>query len=273
MSAGLIVKKEDGETLYDTRLITYGLVKSGPVTSLGLAWRRNLPSGLPGGTYDYVYSFRVPNAIAPIVFVTGASSKPWPSREGTDIVFYFTGLVGGIKVYCFDEMQNIYTGAGLRARNETDLVTFNSLQYPLNVIGVSTPPVAVAVGGGRYYAYNGAGYFERPVIAPPDQGFYVECTLPVNLDAAITYAAYIPWSRSLLYGQATANGGRIYYNTSNEGCYGSAGAVNHTFAADGMGTSDFVVGAMFGVRSPPASDRQPTCSYIDTSQYPYPFNA
>lgn len=271
MSAGLVVKKEDGSILYDTRKITYGLVKSGPVTSLGLIWRRWQPSGAASFFYDYVYSFRVTNAIAPIVFVTGASSRPWPSREGSDIVFYFTGLVGNIKVYCFDEMQSIYSGAGLRTRRDDDVVTFNSLQYPLNVVGVSTPPPPVAFGGGRYYAFNGAGYSERIVIQPTAQGFYAECTLPVKLTGGISYAAYIPWSRSMIFG-AQATGAGIWYNTSNEGCYGGVGEINHVFAADGMGTSDSQNGYGIGVRSPPASDRQPTCSYIDTSQYPYPFN-
>lgn len=271
MSAGLIVKKESGEVLYDTRLITYGLVKSGPVTALGLAWRRVQPSGAASYFYDYVYSFRVPNAISPIVFVTGASSKPWPSREGNDVVFYFTGAVSSIKVYCFDEMQNIYSGAGLRTRTDDNGVTFNSLQYPLNVLGSSTPPPPAVFGGGRYYAYNGVGYFEKVIIQPTAQGFYAECGLPIKLNANTTYAAYTPWSRGLIFGSQSTGAG-VWHNTSSEGCYGGVGEIVHVFAADGMGTSDSQNGYGIGVRSPPASDRQPTCSYIDTAQYPYPFN-
>lgn len=156
MVAALIVRKPNNSILYDTSKAAYGLIKAGPVVAAG-QWNRLDPNkgNKPSYFADDIYKFEVENAVSPIVFVYGKSGKPFQSMEGNKQVFYFAGPVSGIQVYCFDLMRPIFTGPALKTRGEDGGLTFNSLQFPLNVKGTSTPPPVKYFDNGTLWPFTG----------------------------------------------------------------------------------------------------------------------
>lgn len=274
MSTALIARDASGNVLYDTSKSIYGLIKSGPVEYHG-AWRRTQPSGGPHIYFDSIYKFTVAKAISPIVFVTGACNQPVASKEGDNYVFYFAGPVSNIKVYCFDIMAPIFSGPALKTRSEDGKFTFNSLQRPLNVIGtsISTPPtgpwsetvpVAAFQGGTTYIVvsqlnnqdYTGGfrGYFWTRALDPQK-----------------TYAAHIPWSRGC-WSTSQLNSDIIYRGSLHEGCYGQTGSIVHCFWTSPETTYGSVHSTTRVGITALTVDPRPACSYIDVSEYPYPFN-
>ncbi|XSS65417.1 hypothetical protein ACP9OK_10770 [Pseudomonas sp. B11] len=279
-TAALIVRTPGGKVLYDTSKAVYGLIKAGPVTYHGPWYRLDPATGRPNIYADNMYKFEVENAISPIVFVYGMSGKPTQSKEGNKQVFYFGGPVSGIRVYCFDIMQPIFTGPALKTRAPDGSFTFNSLQFPLNVKGTSTPPSTQAVpnstmiipfaGGGLYW------WPEPPGESPGYVAGIRSQAIRVPLDATKKYAAHIPWNRGVQWiGDWTNAGGHAsrWQGSGAEGCYGEDGAVSHIIWASEESTFASVP-AWYGVGFfNMANDRRPACSYIDLAEYPYPFNA
>ncbi|KAF0865940.1 hypothetical protein [Pseudomonas sp. LD120] len=270
MSAGLIVRTEAGTVLYDTTKLVYGLLKSGPVTYHG-TWQRIDPSGGASYFYDYIYSFRVTNAISPIVFTVGMCNKPFISKEGNDTVFYFAGSVSGVKVYCFDIMANVFHGPGLRTRITQGQVSFNSLQNPLNVIGVSTPPAPSGPTSSTVPVQGFYGGYDQVVVYQSGltQGFYTGSFWSRALNPSIEYAAYIPWSRGCFM---TSWNEDVYRYGLHEGCYGFKGGVTHHFGI----SPETTCGSMHSTTRPGVTNLStsplPACSYINTAEYPYPFD-
>nr|BFD43162.1 hypothetical protein FFPRI1PSEUD_46610 [Pseudomonas sp. FFPRI_1] len=271
MNTALIARDESGNVLYDTSKSIYGLIKSGPVEYAG-TWRRFQPSGAVSVYYDNIYKFEVEGAISPLVFVTGASNKPFQSKEGSKTVFYFAGQVDGIKVYCFDVMRPIFTGPALKTRKDDGRFTFNSLQQPLNVIGASTPPAPASFPNGTQVPFSGGSI--GVLISQPTGstlGGVLWAYYTVNLDASKTYAAHIPWDRGCGF-VSQLGSDTVFRGAVHEGCYGQQGSIVHC-----MWNSPETTYAGVHSTTPQGftsllADRRPSCSYIDTAEYPYPFN-
>lgn len=284
-TASLIVRNQQGEILYDTSKATYGLIKSGPVEYAGRWSKYN------SIFTDLVYSFTVTNAISPIVFVVGTCGQPYQSKEGDNTVFYFAGPVAGLQVYCFDIMRPIFSGPALKTRDSSANFTFNSLQRPLAVRGVSTPPVPSGPwaplpssqvptdpvsgfsGGSSFLAQE--EYIDRGNPSLSVAGFrcyyYDFVADPTRTK---TFAAYIPWGRGCFsLGNVNTGSSVFYVGSLAEGCGGvGSGLIRHTFWT-APETSYEGVSNQFrpGIYSLNVSPR-PTSLYIDTAEYPYPFN-
>ncbi|AEK81714.1 Hypothetical protein PFL_6271 [Pseudomonas protegens Pf-5] len=272
MGPALIVRKESEEILYDTSKSVYGLVKSGPVEYHGI-WRKLHPAGGPSPYYDNIYKFTVENCVNPIVYVTGTCGKPFASKEGTSSVFYFAGPVEGIKVYCFDVMAPIFKGPALKTRDENGGFTFNSLQRPLNIIGTSTPPPpSPPYPNGRVAPFLG-GYqvlvLDQPLL--PSRAGFRGYFYTVPLNPAKTYAANIPWSRGCWLASQLGRD-EVWQTGSQEGCSGDTGSITHSFWTSPETTHGTVHSTTptgwFSLTVNP----RPQCTYIDVSEYPYPFN-
>ncbi|MDS9879492.1 hypothetical protein RMI40_32180 [Pseudomonas protegens] len=272
MNTALIVRDESGNVLYDTSKSIYGLIKSGPVTYHG-RWQRLQSSGAWSVYYDNIYKFEVEGAISPLVFVTGASNKPFQSKEGNKTVFYFAGQVDGIKVYCFDIMRPIFTGPALKTRKDDGGFTFNSLQRPLNIIGTSTPPGPVSIADGMQVPF--AGGSSGVLISQPTGstlGGVLWAYYTVNLDPSRTYAAHIPWDRGCAFVSQLNSSGTVFRGAVHEGCYGQQGGVVHCLWNSPETTYEGVYSTTPKGFMSLLSSRMPSCSYIDTAEYPYPFN-
>ncbi|MCU7645677.1 hypothetical protein [Pseudomonas piscis] len=274
--AALIVRKPDGTILYDTSKSIYGLIKSGPV-EFDTIWRRLQPSGGPHIYYDNIYKFVVKNALSPIVFVVGACNQPVMSKEGSDTVFYFAGQVADIKVYCFDLMAPIFTGPALKTRAEDGVFTFNSLQHPMNIIGTSIapPPTMGPSQFGNPFAGGNRRLIVPQYLGGSYLGGYYEYYVEIFLDGSKTYASHIPWSRGCVFqGQLPAPDTDIYRGSLHEGCYGMAGGIVHNLWTSPETTYGNIrggPGVQQGVTNLQVEPR-PQCSYIDVSEYPYPFD-
>lgn len=272
MTVALVVRSEQGEVLYNTSKSVYGLVKSGGVEYVG-TWLR-----YASGFRDHIYKFTVRNGISPILFVVGDSGKPYQSKEGNDQVFYFAGPVSGIKVYCFDLMAPIFIGSALKTRDEEGKFTFNSLQRPLNIIGSSIAPppsgpwsdkvpVAPFVGGSAYPAVN------QTVVPGQSIAGWRAYVYRRALNPAVEYAAYIPWARGCFSCSVPpGTDATPYMSGAAEGCSGYLGGITHSFWAAPETSHKSVFSATpTGVYSLVSGPR-PLCTYIDTSQYPFPFD-
>lgn len=271
--AALIARDSAGNILYDTSKSIYGLIKSGPVEYHG-TWSRLQPSGGWSVFYDDIYKFVVENAISPIVFVTGACNQPQQSKEGNKHVFYFAGPVSGINVYCFDIMAPIFTGPALKTRAEDGKFTFNSLQLPLNVIGSSTPPPPTGPWSETAPVAAFAGGTSSVVVGQPTGsrlGGFRGWFWTRALDPAKTYAAHIPWSRGC-WCTGQLNSDTIYRGSRHEGCYGQAGSIVHCFWTSPETTYGSLHSTTPQGITALTVDPRPSCSYIDTSQYPFPFD-
>ncbi|MEL7553152.1 hypothetical protein AAGV37_25010 [Pseudomonas protegens] len=272
MNTALIVRDESGNVLYDTSKSIYGLIKSGPVEYAG-TWSRLQPSGAVSVFYDNIYKFEVEGAISPLVFVTGASNKPFQSKEGSKTVFYFAGEVSGIRVYCFDIMRPIFTGPALKTRRDDGSFTFNSLQRPLNVIGTSTPPGPAGYPNGMQLPFSGGG--SGILIYQPTGsrlGGVLWAYYTVNLEASKTYAAHIPWDRGCGFVAQLDPSGTKFRGAVHEGCYGQQGSIVHCMWNSPETTYGSVHSTTATGFMSLLADRRPSCSYIDTAEYPYPFN-
>lgn len=276
MKTALIARGESGNVLYDTSKSIYGLIKSGPVTYHG-RWMRLRPSGGGYPSYqDSIYKFEVEGGVSPILFVYGDCGKPYQSKEGTKQVFYFAGPIGELKIYCFDIMRPIFSGPALKTRAEDGRFTFNSLQWPLNVIGASTPPPPEGVGGDsiRPFAGGRSGILQYPTMGSGIAGS-MYARVKINLNASKKYAAHIPWSRGVEWVYPFETGGGHVDNfrgSGEEGCSGTDGGVNHliwTAPETTFGSVHTTTPVRFFNM---AWDRLPRCPYIDIAEYPYPFD-
>lgn len=277
-TAALIARKPDGTILYDTSKSIYGLIKAGPVTYTGdsNAWRRLQLNGAPSYYIDKMYKFEVENAVSPIVFVYGTSGKPFQSQEGNKQVFYFAGPVENIRVYCFDLMRPILIGPALKTRDPGGSVTFNSLQFPLNVKGASMPPPPSNIGGGfvrPFDPWTRNGVLTDMSTQPIAGALYWESK--VSLDASKKYAAHIPWNRGASWvaglNEGGGNAGK-YRGAGEEGCYGTDGGVAHVFWTSPETTFGSVPTTTQSGWFNLLGDKRPLCSYIDIAEYPYPFD-
>jgi hypothetical protein len=293
MAARLLVTKENGEILFDTTKICYGLVKSGNLAYLenwaryflrsaqldpsnGANWA---PEAATPPRGDPAYGFTVTNAQSPIVFITGPGCLNGVSRTGNSMTFIYMNADENTRYYCFDLMANNIAGSPyLKTFLEDGRISFNSLQPPLNVIAAVSAPGKPAPNGGNqsaWYPYTYAGGYNvqrRGMVAP---GY--SPALDSRVDIALggeEYAAHLPWSRAAICLNGSASPG--YTVSVAEGVYGRNGGITFMFGAAGATTigttpamSDGSVPAGNAFRNIP--DLRPTALVIRTAGLPFPY--
>ena len=285
--AQLIVAKDTGELLFDTNYITYGLVKSGYLAYNSSWTRRTLRSAQLDPTdgsnwtvstavndpsnYDQVWSFTLTNARSPIVFLVGTGCLNGSSRSGTTVTYFFSNADTSTKFYCFDLMaDNIAGSPYLKTYNTSGVLTFNSLQAPLNIVGTSTPPPPTTPTGtyGVQSPYTG-GYFVGRTPSNNYNTVKQDYRYDVPLAAGVEYAAHLPWSRGASTVDAQGAGTAAY--AVIEGAYGRVGGISFLFGASaGTTLSTGVAPRPSGWYNVP-TDRYPTALIITTANLPFPF--
>lgn len=296
--AQLKVFKDNGQLLFDTALITHGLIKSGYMTYLQSWTRRELRSAQldpnDGSNWfpsvanssesyaDSLHGFTVYNAQSPIVFITGSGCLNGSSVSGNATTFFYSNADANTKFYCFDLMaDNIPGSPYFKTFNLSGRITFNSLQPPLNVVGgVQAPGPGAVDQYGRYLTcYSGGANRTRQaqgVVNGVVNRGKVDSYVNIPLLAGVEYAAYLPWSRSVGYADFMSGGSsnfRMY--SGGEGAYGYYGGITFMFGAS-AGTNEskpFNQGysipiSFFNL----PTDRYPVALFIKTSDLPFPYN-
>ncbi|WP_312151943.1 hypothetical protein [Pseudomonas sp.] len=290
MSAGLKVYKEDGSLLFDTEKITYGLLKSGNLAFL-LNWPRldyrsaNLPPN-EGSSYsessvvDAIHGFSVDGAVAPIVFIVGSGISCGSSKSGNTTTFYYIGASPSTKFYYFDTMRNTLNGAGLKCYSDDGTLTFNSLQYPLNIVDTiraPAPPAPVVANGVANYSVPFAGA-TRLATRFINSGVYY-CVSRVFIPVGSgEFATATTFSRSFGQGRMdnmSAGGtfpARGNQQAQMDGAYGADGGI-YFMSCDAARTTMYwgapvTYNYYYGI----PTDRYPEALVIRTDNLPFPFN-
>ena len=289
----LKVSKDNGQLLFDTNYITYGLVKSGYMVFIN-AWTRKVlksaqldPNDGNNWTLttassslnfaDGMWGFTVTNAKSPIVFIVGSGTLNGTQVSGNNITFFYSNASTTTKFYCFDLMGDSIAGSPyLKTYNTSGIITFNSLQPALNIVAaVQAPTPGVLDQFGRYTTVYTGGYnFKRQ----NNQGQLVaqwESRVDITL-GAFEYAACLPWSRSC--GISDMTEGNAFSHTmysGSEGAYGYTGGVSFIMGASG-GTTNTNPNTS-GYASPGSffnlpTDRYPVALVIKTAGLPFPYN-
>ncbi|MEA5673238.1 hypothetical protein VA602_18105 [Pseudomonas sp. MH2] len=289
MAAGLKVFKENGQLLFDTEKITYGLLKSGYMTEQ-IRWPRlalrsaQLPPSEPGSydltnPMDPMYGFSVTGAVAPIVFINGSGVSCGSSQVGDTTTFYYLMAGPDTKFYYFDTMRNTMFGAGLKCYDPSGNLTFNSLQYPLNIVArvQAPPPANQSPTGGWGVVYQGGVRGWDRKVSDPSTPWYYTCRSPISIGAG-NFAASITFSRSFGGGAmspSTSHPGGLAPAYSNlmtymDGCWGSAGGV-YFMSCDAARTTMYISSSstslFFDIPLV-----YPTALVINADNYPFPFN-
>lgn len=296
----LKVYKENNELLFDTALICYGLVKSGNMTFQSYWTRRELKSSqldpnnganwtvavatstMPQGGADPIHGFTVSNAVSPIVFIVGSGCLQGTAKSGDDLTFYYANASASTKFYCFDLMQdNLAGNPYLKTFTSDGVITFNSLQIPLNVVSAIEAPVPGAVTyGGRYgTAYVGGSNSVRSSGGAASNP-RVDSKVDIEISAGIEYAAYLPWSRSAVCWDLLSTSNTAFVYGSSEGAFGRVGGISFLMGAAAATTeSSPAVGGgsgsgPFGQASYAnlPTDRYPVALVIRTDNLPFPYN-
>ncbi|WP_236188116.1 hypothetical protein [Pseudomonas paraglycinae] len=293
--AGLTVYKDNGQMLFDTTKISYGLVKSGYMTFQQSWSRRQLRSAQLNPTEganwspvqnvaqdkgDNLFGFTLSNARNPIVFLVGSGTLNGSQRAGNNITFLYSNSTAETRYYCFDLMaDNIAGTTFLKIYNDDRTLTFNSLQPPLNVVGQYTaPPPDPRTQAGRYFLlYQGGRTQRRQLRMAPDYRVpQADCIFDVPLASGVEYAAFLPWSRgsSIMDFNSGYQGDAAAYAVL-EGAYGRTGGISFMFGAS-AGTTDSRAMAGGGVPAgisygSVAIDRFPTALIIQTAALPLPY--
>lgn len=295
--AQLIVTKADGSLLFDTSKITYGLVKSGNFIYISSWSRRTLIS--PGfdkndgaswtttseivtsdGTWDAMHGFTITNAKSPLVFITGSGNLVGTSVSGSSMTFYYMNASTSTKFYCFDLMANNISGSPyLKTYNASGVLTFNSLQPPLNITTtLQAPAPSGDLGGYRGFAYNGGTNQTLQAWLSTVNGRQryprAHCTYTYALSSGVEYAACLPWSRGCgLQLGIDVGSSPTSASGASEGAYGGTGSVTFQMASTGGTTFDSQLIATNGYRwyNVP-TDRYPTALVITTANLPFPYN-
>lgn len=296
--AQLRVYKDNGSILFDTNLISYGLIKSGYL-AYNQSWtRRELRSvGLDpnnGANYtpvvvtsdpsytDGLWSFTVLNSRSPIAFITGPGTLNGTSISGNAITFYYSNASNNTKFFCFDLMDNNMSGSPyLKTYNTSGVITFNSLQPPLNVIGAVTAPVPGPLDRfGRYTTCYTNGYnVKQPELGPasPYRRPRVNSICDIALSPGVEYAVNLPFSRSCTINDLydfNGNSSSSQY-AMQEGAYGRVGGMSFMFGASAgtayspLNVSEQALPCSF-INIP--TDRYPTALLISAASYPFPYN-
>lgn len=285
--AKLIIKDSNSNLLFDTRYVTYGLVSSGYLTlkvywarrsykggntnpAFGYNWTDTYAMAEPTTYNDVLHGFKLNNAKSPIAFITGGGSLNTITRNSDgSSTFWYTGASESTKFYCFDLMgDNITGGPFLKTRNESNVITFNSLQPPLNIYTTVTAPIGQPNASRTINPYIG-GYGTVVDQMNQRQGTYrYQVDLPLS---AGEYAAHCTFSRGCTV--ETSIDFRGYTHGMVEGAYGRTNGFSFVFNVAG--------GTPYNLNNPPPIQttfdnlpigRRPTAIIIDTRPYPFPYN-
>lgn len=298
LMANLQAYKDTGELLFDTNLISYGLVKSGYLTYIESWTRKTLRSSqldpndggnwtktvaTPGTDFaDQVYGFTVYNTISPIVFITGSGTLAGTAFSGNAITFYYANAPANTKFYCFDLMADNMAGSTyLKTYDTTGRITFNSLQPPLNVVAAIQAPPYVGAQDAQYpqlhsVAYVGGYYYQQQAAVLRDKP-QLTYKVDIPLVSGVEYAAYLPWSRGCkIWDTWSTNLRPCYQYDGVEGCGGYVGGIRFMFGPS-AGTPEAYPTVGPGIPMPPpfyqvAIDRYPVALVIKTANLPFPFN-
>lgn len=290
MSAGLKVYKEDGSLLFDTEKITYGLLKSGYLSYI-LNWPRldhrsiQLPpnegsSFAESSITDPIHGFSFTGAIAPLVFITGSGISCGSSKSGDTTTFYFIGASPSTKFYYFDTMRDTLNGAGLKCYDESGVLTFNSLQYPLNIvdtISAPAPPTPIVWNGIKLYGVPFAGATKTGTRFISSGPYYCVARLFIAIGSG-EFAVSTTFSRS--FGQGVMDNmsapgnpfpARVYMQAHMDGAYGATGGI-YFMSCDAARTtmvqSTTAAQSYFDI----PTNRYPQAIVIKTDNLPFPFN-
>lgn len=291
--AQMRVSKENGQLLFDTSLICYGLVKSGYMTYQQTWTRRSLrsaqldpndgaswtPSAVTAATNlgDSLYGFTLDNALSPIVFIVGTGCLAGSSRSGSSLTFFYANADANTRFYCFDLMQDNIPGSPyMKTWTNSGVITFNSLQPPLNVVAnIQAPTPGATDVYGRYQTTYVGGYnVHRQTSGGPNQDVTkVDSRVDIALAPGVEYAAYLPWSRSC--GIADMYPGNVFPFTmysGSEGAYGRVGGISFMFGAAAGTTQSYPsnVGWQSSFYNLP-TDRYPIALVVQTAGLPFPY--
>ncbi|BBP76533.1 hypothetical protein PHLH7_26370 [Pseudomonas sp. Ost2] len=284
-SPKLVVSKEDGSILFDTRYIAYGLKKSGYLQYLqswsrrtfkggnvdpawGGNWNESVVTG-PNATSDNVYGFTLVGAKSPIVFIVGPGCRVGSTRNPDgSITFYYCGVTTAVKYYCFDLMSDdIPGGPYLKTYLENGDISFNSLQPPLNVVqSIMAPPPYLSLESGTPAPYLGGG--KSFTESPRSAYFYYT----FSLTAGVEYAVHLPWSRGGGLIMGTEAPGPGFGHSTIEGAYGGIGTATFMFgpAAGGQASQSRSVSQTTWLNT--ASAPRPSALVVNTAGLPFPYN-
>jgi hypothetical protein len=296
--SNLLVYKDTGELLFDTNLISYGLIKSGYMVYLESWIRReylnnnqdpnNGANWSPvqvkyDPTYtDTLHGFTVWGWISPICFITGPGCLNGTRINGDgSMTFLYSNAGTSTKFFCFDLMaDNLGGSTFLKTWDTTGRITFNSLQPPLNVVAAYQAPGPGSVDQfGRYKETYAGGYTQsEPELGPASPWRRKRATSRVDIGlSAVEYAVYLPWSRSVIFNDFNDFNG--FFNASQyggqEGAYGRFGGISFLFGASagttsgGLNTSGYSAGISF---SNLPTDRYPVALIIHTDNLIFPYN-
>lgn len=300
--AQLRVFREDGYPLFDTNLITYGLVKSGYMTfqqywtrkalrsaqldpNNGANWTQSTVVSTPDAS-DGLWGFTVTNAKSPVVFITGTGTLNGSAVSGNSITFYYSNASTSTKFYCFDLMgDNIAGSPYLKTYTPDRVLTFNSLQPAMNIytaIQAPNPDPRIDSFGRYLLPYLGGQGRVRQIYGtgPGNYSYTPQFDLYVDIpigSGSEEYAAYLNFSRSAgIWDGSPASGSIPLFNYSLvEGAYGRVGGISFMFGASAATTQATPPSnqASAGVTvSQLPVDRFPIALVIKTASYPFPYN-
>lgn len=293
--ASLQVFKDNGQLLFDTSLICYGLVKSGNMAYINSWTRKVLKSAQldpnDGANWttstasastnfaDSMYGFTIDNAVSPVVFIVGTGCLQGTSLSGSSMTFYYANADTNTKYYCFDLMADNMAGTTfLKTFDPSGRLTFNSLQPPLNVVGAVQAPAPGALDSFGHYRFCYAGGYN--VFRQTGTGGDVskmDSRVDIALGAGIEYAAFLSWSRGCRFNDMGHPGNAFVFvqYSGAEGAYGRVGGMSFMFGAAGAtnqaypNTSGYLAAPSF--ENIP-TDRYPVALIITTAGLPFPFN-
>lgn len=287
--------KSDGTLLFDTDRISYGLVKSGYLQLIERWPQKYLASiqldPTDGGNYrndalpgEPIFGITIHNFRSPIVFLVGDGSPTGEVTSGSTKTLLFVGASTSTKAYVFDLMFDGGAITGMKCYRESDgVLTFNSGQPPLNIIGAISPPALTPPSsspqfpGFRGTPYSG-GYNVHPGALISSDYPQIKGFGDVVLGSG-EFAACITFTRSagVCYGYnmgppaGSNSGGRNYYYGAQEGAFGIQGGVRFMFCKSAATTRvQFSNQGSFWFDIP--TDRVPQALVIKTASYPFPFN-
>lgn len=296
--SNLTAYKDTGEILFDTNLISYGLIKSGYMVYLESWIRReylqNNEDPNNGNNWspvqihydpthtDTLHGFTVWGWISPICFITGPGCLNGTRINGDgSMTFLYSNAGTSTKFYCFDLMADNLSGSTfLKTWDTAGRITFNSLQPPLNVITSYQAPGPGAVDQyGRPKTTYAGGYTQsEPELGPASPWRRKRATSRVDIAlSAVEYAVYLPWSRSVTFNDFNNFNG--FFNASQyggqEGAYGRFGGISFLFGASAgtnnatINSSGYSAGISF---SNLPTDRYPVALVIHTDNLIFPYN-
>ena len=287
--ASLIVRKENGQVLFDTNLIVYGLVKSAYLAADETWPRKYLRSSNldpnQGGSYedsfrtgDQMFSITVSNARSPICFITGKGCLQGTYRSGDTIKFLYSGGGTGTKAYVFDLMGELAGSPPyLKTRNQAGAITFNSLQVPLNVVNsIQAPAPSTVDQFNRYiHPFTGGSWQSirwQSATTDPVAHYVVDIPLTANKE----YAAFLNFSRGATgfwAGELTASNAQAV--GMSEGAYGRVGGISFMFGPAGATTNISISSISYSIPGSVGglpTDRYPTALVVETTILPFPYN-